>query len=73
MNCKQTSKKGIIKVVLFLAAYCIAFYNGTIKPVSNYLIAAGKYFREYDDERDQFAQYSKVRFCCSLNNLNILY
>lgn len=44
----------------FAVAHCFANDYGEAYPSENYLIAAGKRYYEYNDERDTHVQYSKI-------------
>ncbi|XP_063910656.1 clotting factor C-like [Zophobas morio] len=46
--------------VILTAAHCITNNQGKLKPAKNYIVAVGKYYREYDHPDDKNAQFCSV-------------
>ncbi|KAJ3649363.1 hypothetical protein Zmor_021113 [Zophobas morio] len=46
--------------VILTAAHCITDINGKLLPKERYIVAVGKYFRQYDHPDDKDAQFSPV-------------
>lgn len=49
-----------LAILLFLAAHCVTNEYGESLPKENYFIAAGKFYNNFNDSRDEQAQYSQV-------------